>query len=211
MKSFGNYVKGGFSKAVSIGAKLASSYLDRNFLEPVKITSRGTKKVLNGINTFLTGVFTGNWKKAWTGIRNIYRSIFGTIGAIAKRPLNSVISMMNAVIGGFNKIKIPSWVPKLGGKGINIPKIPALAKGTNNWQGGIVQVHERGGEIIDLPKGSRVYPHDKSVQMAKSEGKKSIVYKIEKLAETLVVREDADIDKIVEKLVKRLEMIPQPE
>ena len=86
-----------------------------------------------------------------------------------------------------------------------------LAKGTNNWQGGIVQVHERGGEIIDLPKGSRVYPHDKSVQMAKSEGKKSIVYKIEKLAETLVVREDADIDKIVEKLVKRLEMIPQPE
>lgn len=211
MKSFGNYVKGGFSKAVSIGAKLASSYLDRNFLEPVKITSRGTKKVLNGINTFLTGVFTGNWEKAWTGIRNIYRSIFETIGAIAKRPLNSVISMMNAVIGGFNKIKIPSWVPKLGGKGINIPKIPALAKGTNNWQGGIVQVHERGGEIIDLPKGSRVYPHDKSVQMAKSEGKKSIVYKIEKLAETLVVREDADIDKIVEKLVKRLEMIPQPE
>ena len=111
-------------------------------------------------------------------------------------------------------VKIPSWVPgKYSGKsfGINLPKIPMLAKGTNNWQGGIVQVHERGGEIIDLPKGSRVYPHDKSVQMAKSEAKKSIVYKIEKLAETLVVREDADIDKIVEKLVKRLEMIPQPE
>ena len=47
--------------------------------------------------------------------------------------------------------------------------------------------------------------------MAKNEGKKSVIYKIEKLAETLVVREDADIDKIVEKLVKRLEMIPQPE
>ena len=206
MKSFGNYVKGGFSKTVSIGAKLASSYLDRNFLEPVKIISKGTKKVLNGINTFLTGVFTGNWKKAWIGIRNIYRSIFETIGAIAKRPLNSVISMMNTVIGGFNKIKIPSWVPKLGGKGINIPKIPALAKGTKNWSGGIVQINERGGEIVDLPRGSRVYPHDDSVRMARNEGKK--VYKIEKLADTIIVREEADIDKIAERIADELEAVP---
>ena len=206
LKSFGNYVKGGFSKAVSVGAKLASSYFNRNFLEPVKIISSGTKKVLNGINTFLTGVFTGNWKKAWTGIKNIYKSIFETIGSIAKRPLNSVISMMNTVIGGFNKIKIPSWVPKLGGKGINIPKIPALAKGTNNWGGGIVQINERGGEIVDLPRGSRVYPHDDSVRMARNEGKK--VYKIEKFADTIVIREEADIDKMMDKFADKFEAVP---
>lgn len=176
----------------------------------------GVTKMFSGLIKFLSGVFTGDWKKAWSGVKDIFKGAFEALTSIAKRPLNSVIALINAAISGLNKVsvKIPSWVPgKYSGKsfGINLPKIPMLAKGTNNWQGGIVQVHERGGEIIDLPKGSRVYPHDKSVQMAKSEGKKSIVYKIEKLAETLVVREDADIDKIVEKLVKRLEMIPQPE
>ena len=33
------------------------------------------------------------------------------------------------MIGGLNKIKVPGWVPGLGGKGINIPKIPKLAQG----------------------------------------------------------------------------------
>lgn len=176
----------------------------------------GVTKMFSGLIKFLSGVFTGDWKKAWSGVKDIFKGAFEALTSIAKRPLNSVIALINAAISGLNKVsvKIPSWVPgKYSGKtfGINLPKVPMLAKGTNNWQGGIVQVHERGGEIIDLPKGSRVYPHDKSVQMAKSEGKKSIIYKIEKLAETLVVREDADIDKIVEELIRRLEMIPQPE
>ena len=37
--------------------------------------------------------------------------------------------MINKMIGGLNKIKVPGWVPGLGGKGINIPKIPKLAQG----------------------------------------------------------------------------------
>ena len=97
---------------------------------------------------------------------------------------------------------------KYGGKqyGINIPKIPMLAKGTNNWSGGIVQINEKGGEIVDLPRGSRVYPHDDSVRMARNEGKK--VYKIEKLADTIIVREEADIDKIAERIADKLEAVP---
>ena len=47
------------------------------------------------------------------------------------------------MISGLNGIKIPSWVPKLGGKGINLPKIQMLARGTDNWSGGIAQVHEK--------------------------------------------------------------------
>ena len=81
-----------------------------------------------------------------------------------------------------------------------------LAKGTNNWSGGIVQINEKGGEIVDLPRGSRVYPHDDSVRMARNEGKK--VYKIEKLADTIIVREEADIDKIAERIADKLEAVP---
>lgn len=172
----------------------------------MKIIINGSEKALKGLNTFVSGVFTGNWKKAWKGIVDIFRSIFGTVKEIAKRPLNGIVSMMNTVIGGLNKIKIPSWVSRFGGKGINISKIPMLAKGTNNWSGGVAQINEKGGEIIDLPHGTRVYPHDESVRMARSEGSRT--YNIAKLADTIVVREDADIDKIAEKIVEKLEAIP---
>ena len=109
------------------------------------------------------------------------------------------------MIGGINKVKLPDWIPGIGGKGVTIPLIPKLAKGTDFWKGGIVQVHERGGEVIDLPRGSRVYPHDKSVAMARKQGQKeslkSIV--ISKLADTIVVREEADIDKIATRIVRK--------
>ena len=203
---FGNYVKGGFKAGISVGAKLASTAFKVRFFDNVKIIINGSEKALKGLNTFVSGVFTGNWKKAWKGIVDIFRSIFGTVKEIAKRPLNGIVSMMNTVIGGLNKIKIPSWVPRFGGKGINISKIPMFAKGTNNWSGGVAQINEKGGEIIDLPHGTRVYPHDESVRMARSEGSRT--YNIAKLADTIVVREDADIDKIAEKIVEKLEAIP---
>ena len=103
-----------------------------------------------------------------------------------------------------------------------------MAKGTDNWKGGIVQVHEKGGEIIDLPKGSRVYPHDESVKKAYKDGERSrdrfvrkeqpkaikpvtghtkVEINIPKLADQIIVREDADIDKIVKKLADRLEKV----
>ena len=166
----------------------------------------GVTTAFSGIITFLEGVFTGNWKKAWAGVKTIFKGAFEALVGFAKRPLNQVIGLVNSVISGLNGIKIPSWVPKLGGKGINLPKIPMLARGTDNWSGGIAQVHEKGGEIIDLPRGTRVYPHDKSVQMARNQGNKT--YKIEKFADTIIVREEADIDKIAEKLAEKLEAIP---
>ena len=40
-----------------------------------------------------------------------------------------IISAINGLIRGLNKVKVPDWVPGIGGKGINIPEIPQLAKG----------------------------------------------------------------------------------
>ena len=104
-------------------------------------------------------------------------------------------------------------------RGENIPlpfedELAHLASGTQNWRGGIVQVNERGGEIIDLPVGSRVYPHDESVKMAyqdgyKASGDNNVTITIPKLADKIIVREDADIDKIAKKLAHRLEKVSQ--
>ena len=116
---------------------------------------------------------------------------------------------INGAIEGINKIgiEIPDWVPKMGGKKfkIDVPKIPMLYKGTTNWAGGPAMIHDKGAEIVDLPRGSRVYPHDKSLQMAKESGNKSVKVVVEKLCEQIIVRNDSDIDKIADALARKLE------
>lgn len=131
------------------------------------------KQIFSGITDFLTGVFTGNWEQAWSGIVNIFGGLFGGIVAIAKAPLNGVISLANMAIDKLNTISvhIPDWVPFIGGKGfeVNIPRIPYLAHGTDNWQGGFAYMNEGGrGELTYLPNGAQVIPHDISVQYAKA-------------------------------------------
>ena len=118
----------------------------------------------------------------------------------------AVINLVNRAIGAINKISVDLPDVVGGGHiGFNIPTIPTLAKGTDNWQGGIVQISEKGGEIVDLPSGSRVYPHDKSVQIARQEAKKNISVTIAKLADSIVIREESDIDKIAEAIVRKIE------
>lgn len=188
----------------------------KGFLNTVTTIFSNAMGIFNGVLDFITGVFTGNWKKAWEGVKSVFKGVFDTFATIAKAPINEVINIINKAISSLNKISvnIPDWVPEIGGKSfnMNISPIPQLAKGTNNWQGGLVQVHERGGEIIDLPQGSRVYPHDKSVSMAYNAGQKAsggVSINIPKLAEQIVVRENADIDAIVNKLADKLEKVAQ--
>lgn len=89
---------------------------------------KGLLKVFGGIIDFLVGVFTGNWRKAWQGVQNIFKGIFDGLVGIAKWPLNMIIDLVNAAISGINTmIKTINKVP-----GVNIPtigKIPKLAKG----------------------------------------------------------------------------------
>lgn len=151
---------------------------------------------LEGVIDFLTGIFTGDWRLAWEGIKNIVvnivelvilkklafavknikkifeplkgyfeklwggiknikERIFGAFGGIATRAKNAVlapfkgianifkgifdkvvntvrssvnflIDRINNKIDGINKVKLPDF---MGGHGINIPKIPRLARG----------------------------------------------------------------------------------
>lgn len=55
-----------------------------------------------------------------------------------------------------------------GVAGINalFAAIPEFAAGTPNFSGGLARVNERGGEIMDLPKGTRIIPHGQSKGMA---------------------------------------------
>lgn len=193
-------IKGAISAAVNTIASLIS----------------GVLTIFDGLTTFISGVFTGNWRKAWEGIKTIFKGVFDSLAALCKAPINAVIGIINGAISGINKlnISIPDWVPGLGGKsfGINIPTIPMLYKGTDNWKGGAAIIHDRGGEIVDLPQGSRVYPHDKSVEMARKDGTAQngsggITLNIQKLADKIEVRSDEDIDRIAEALALKLKKV----
>lgn len=183
-----------------------------HIVEVIKGFIEGAKTLFKSIISFITGTFLGAWNSAWNGVVGAFKTIFGGVKTLVKSVMNGVISFINRGIGGLNKIQVPDWVPLAGGKGINIPLIPQLAKGTNFWKGGLVQIHERGGEIVDLPRGSRVMPHDRSVVEAYKMGNtknSNVTITIPKIADQVVVRENADIDRIVNGIANKLKIAKQ--
>ena len=113
-------------------------------------------QIFQGLIDFITGVFTGNWSQAWEGIKSIFSGAVGGLGEIIKAPLRAVVSAVNTVIGGLNKLKIPDWVPGLGGKGINIPLIPGFAKGTDRTPSTFI-AGENGPELITDAANRKVF------------------------------------------------------
>ena len=106
----------------------------------IKLWDNSLKPMFQGVIDFIGGVFTGDWRRAWQGVSDIFGGIWNGLKTIAKAPINAIINMVNTLIGGLNKLKLPDWVPGIGGKGINIPKIPTLWKGSNYTLGGLTLV-----------------------------------------------------------------------
>lgn len=108
----------------------------------------------------IIGVITGIFSTIANAIGAIFRGIAKTIGNIingivniVKAPINFIVDGINGFIGGINKIKIPDWVPGVGGKGINLPKIPKLAVGGIVESATLAMIGESGREAV-LPLDS---------------------------------------------------------
>ena len=114
---------------IELVANIFSSVLG-SALQSIAAIVQNVMQIFQGLIDFITGVFTGNWSQAWNGIKSIFSGAVGGLGEIIKAPLRAVVSAVNTVIGGLNKLKVPDWVPGIGGKGINIPQIPGFVNGT---------------------------------------------------------------------------------
>jgi len=165
----------------------------------------GILKTLGGIIDFIVGVFTGDWEKAWQGVKKVVVGIFTAIKSFITGVLNGIIGTVKGIIDAIGGIVMPKKGDSGKAGGATVPK---MAGGTMNWAGGIVQVSERGGEILDLPGGTRIYPHDKSVAMARAEGRKMSTNSISVnvSGNNFTVREEADINKIGEAIARKLSM-----
>lgn len=114
--------------------------------------AKGVLKSLRGIIEFITGIFTGDWKRAWNGVKLVFEGIFDGIKGIFKGVINSIIDGMNFLIRKLNsfKIDVPDWVPVVGGKkyGFNLSTIPKLADGGIVSSPTLAMIGERGKEAV---------------------------------------------------------------
>lgn len=124
--------------------------------------------MLDGLIAFLTGVFTGDWEKAWNGVKRVLSGVWMSLEPIVKTPINAIIGLINkllsgignainTVVGALNSISvtIPKWVPKYGGKTFDLglsevamPQIPKLATGGIITSATQIIAGERGKEAI---------------------------------------------------------------
>lgn len=108
------------------------------------------------------------WTKTTEVFTGIKDSIVGAFDA-AKDKVAGFFSWLD------NKI---SSIPVIGniyegGKGAIswvAGKLAGNALGTSYWRGGLTRVNERGGEIINLPSGTQIIPHDVSTRMVQGGG-----------------------------------------
>ena len=142
------FAEGFISKWNSLTEKVKNivSILANSLKEKVNFIKSGFETFIDWIKTD----FVNWWKEAWENVKNTFKSVFDALVNIAKVPINGVIGLINGmirgIISGVNtaigvlnriKIKVPDWVPKIGGStwGFTIPtmtapQIPYLAKGT---------------------------------------------------------------------------------
>ena len=106
------------------------------------------KGVFSGLIQFVKGVFTGNWKQAWEGVKKIFGSVFEGIKNSFKIPINWIIDGINSFIKGLNKLKIPDWVPGVGGLGLSLATIPRLYEGAVLEKGQTGFLEGNGAEAV---------------------------------------------------------------
>ena len=134
----------------------------------------------NNIKNFFKGAFdaVAGWASSiFGGIASTITNAFSSAMAGVRGIINGVINGLNGATGIMNKIP-----------GVNIPKIPNLLHGTDNWAGGLARMNEGGrGELTYLPSGTVVVPHDISMKYAREAGRSNNVVAIQSGNDTGVI------------------------
>lgn len=145
------------------------AYLYEGFIETFSPIVDAVSQIFNGITDFIVGVFTGNWDQAWNGVTEIFKGYFDLVRNIAGGVIDWVTEKLNWIGDKITAIKEKAGnvIDKVTG---NDEKHNAT--GTQYWQGGQTYVNENNrGELINLPNGSQIIPHDESMrQLANKQG-----------------------------------------
>ena len=151
-----NVIIGFINGVISVFSTIAS-WIYTNALIPIynffssiwngilNIITNVVSKIKTAFNNVATVV-----KNVFNNVKKFISNIFSSIAGIIKAPINGVIGIINNILKAMNKIKVPDWVPGLGGKSVNFKMIPKLSVGTNYVQHeGLAYLHQ--GEAV-VPK-----------------------------------------------------------
>lgn len=176
------------------------------------------KAAFNAGVSWFNDVFVAGLSNGMSALGSFFSNVWEGIKSGVAGACEFIRSTINTIIGLINGLSftVPDWVPGFGGSTFSM-NIPLLFTGTEDWKGGLAKIHDQGGEIVDLPSGTRVIPHDKSVREARDMGRlEGAAYtknhnattniNISKLADSVVVRQDSDIDEIVNRFVEKLKI-----
>lgn len=157
LKAIGDFIQNVLAPAFKfVFQTVIAPVVDSAFRTIKQLWNGSLKPVFQGILDFITGIFTLNFTKAFSGIVTAVGGIFSGLKTVVKAPINAVISVINAFIKGINKLKIPDWVPGVGGKGINIPRIPELEDGAVLKKGQVGLLEGNGAEaVVPLDKNKK--------------------------------------------------------
>ena len=125
------------------------------------------KTIIDGITLFIK-VVKGIYDFVKPGL-DLVADLFSTIFGGIKKIVEGVQWVIDKFNGTKMKDKNATVTTNYKDTGSTGPLTKSHnAAGTNFWQGGETWVNEVGGEIIDLPTGTRIIPHDVSMAMAKN-------------------------------------------
>ena len=165
-----------------------ASWFDVAVWQPLSSMADGTKtSVVSAFDAALSGV-----KSIWSGVADWFDA---NVISPLREKFSSLIDLKNSIADAGSAV---TGLTTSNGTGHN-------AIGTSFWEGGWTEINENGGEIIDLPQGSRVYPHATTMKMLRDsmDGGGSPIpaaAPVTITGNTFHVREEADIDRIAYKL-----------
>jgi phage-related protein len=91
------------NKIFPIIVKVVNGVIDSvgNVITSISNAASGIIQFIKGIIQFVVGVFTGDWNKAWEGIKNIFRGFWNALKGIIDTLLNTLKGIINFVKGVF--------------------------------------------------------------------------------------------------------------
>lgn len=124
--------------------------------ENIKNNFKAVGEFFQGIWNTIVKIFASVGKAVGDAIGGAFKVVANTVIDTVQNTINGVFHLINGAIGIINKIP-----------GVRIPviadlKLPHLAIGTNNFQGGLAIMNEAGGELVNLPSGAQVIPADQT-------------------------------------------------
>lgn len=100
-------------------------------------------------------------QKVFPGIQSVVETVWGVVEPLVE----GIGSVVGKIAGWFGSV-----ADAITGSGGSSDSVGKNAEGDNNWKGGLTWVGEKGAELVDLPRGSRILPHKESVSLTKQGG-----------------------------------------